>query len=385
MDKPDYRNSIVNLAVSLFRSRGCEPNGYEPLAGLDPLELAGRPVVVLIVDGLGDNFLQRYPDSFLCRHRRGRLSSVFPPTTASAMTSFFTGAAPQQHGITGWYTYFRELGTVATVLPFVPRYGGVDFSKAGIRPGRLIDAESQFSALAGPCHFALPDYLVDSVYSQALSGTACRHGYGSPEELFALLEKFAGRGGGNDLVIGYWPELDSLGHACGIESPEAADLFHKLDRCCRDSLPRLAAAGAAVIVCADHGLIDAPQERVINLEEHPRLAGTLTLPLCGEPRCAYCYVRSDRKEDFERYIAEELDFACELKRSREMILEGYFGLGHGSPRLEERVGEYALLMKDDYIIKDRLLSEENSPLVGVHGGLSADELYVPLILVPRNP
>ena len=60
----------------------------------------------------------------------------------------------------------------------------------------------------------------------------------------------------------------------------------------------------------------------------------LTLPLCGEPRCAYCYVRSDNGEAFEDYITRELSFACELKKSRDMILEGYFGLGQSVKQLE---------------------------------------------------
>jgi hypothetical protein len=380
MLKPDYRNSIVNLAASLFKARGCEPTGYAPLADLEALALAERPVVLLIVDGMGDNFLQRFPGSFLCSHRRGRLSSVFPPTTATAVTSFFTGVGPQQHGISGWYTYFRELGTVAAVLPFMPRYGGAGFAEAGISPAQLISSKSPLRDFTSPCHVALPRQLLDSAYSQALSGRADRYGYDDLPELFMLLEKLAARES-NGLVIGYWPHLDSLAHIHGISSPEVEGLFRELDRCCRESLPRLAAGGAAVIVCADHGLIDSSEERTINLEEHPRLAATLTLPLCGEPRCAYCYVRSDRREDFERYVAEELAFACELKKSSGLVEAGYFGLGPPAPELTERIGEYALLMRRDYIIKDRLLSEKNVQLVGVHGGLSADELYVPLIII----
>ncbi len=380
MLKPDYQNSIVNLAVSLYKAKGRKVPGYPPLAELDSLKLPGRTVVLLIIDGLGDNFLKKHPDSFLCRHRRGRLSSVFPPTTATAMTSFFTGVASQQHGITGWYTYFRELGTVATVLPFEPRFGGADFFQVGISPEQLIDARSQLSDLAGSCHVVLPGPLVDSVYSQSLSGSAGRHGYHDLAGLFGKLEELAARNS-NGLIVGYWPHLDSLAHEHGISSPAARELFLELDRCCSESLPRLAGGGTAVMVCADHGLIDSSPERIIDLEEHPRLAETLTLPLCGEPRCAYCYVRSDRREDFERYVAGELAFACELKKSREMIQEGYFGLGRCSPRLEERIGEYALLMREDYIIRDRLLSEKKSQLIGVHGGLSADELYVPLIII----
>jgi hypothetical protein len=39
-----------------------------------------------------------------------------------------------------------------------------------------------------------------------------------------------------------------------------------------------------------------------------------------------------------------------------------------------------LLMRDNYVIKDYLLGEHPFTQVGVHGGLSADELDVPLIV-----
>jgi hypothetical protein len=37
------------------------------------------------------------------------------------------------------------------------------------------------------------------------------------------------------------------------------------------------------------------------------------------------------------------------------------------------------MMKDNYVIKDRLLGEREHLLKGYHGGLGADELYVPLL------
>ena len=49
-------------------------------------------------------------------------------------------------------------------------------------------------------------------------------------------------------------------------------------------------------------------------------------------------------------------------------------------RLAERVGDYTLLMKDRYVIKDWLPGEGRFMHVGVHGGLTREELYVPLVV-----
>lgn len=383
MLQPDYSNSIVNLVSSIVRALGGEEaNDYGPLAGLKGLEASDRPLVLLIIDGLGDTFLQSFPDSFLCQHRKGRLSSVFPSTTASAITSFFTGVAPQQHAITGWHTYFKELGTVGTVLPFIPRYRGESFTKAGISPAHLVEHGTVINTLDVPCHVIMPRHLIDSDYSRTLSGRATRRGYDSLVEMFAYIENLS-VSHKNGLIVAYWAELDSLAHKHGIKSPEVTAHFLALDKGCRTTLPLAAKRGATVIVTADHGLIDASEEHTIYLADHPELAATLTLPLCGEPRCAYCYVRSDRRERFEGYIRENLATACELRKSSDLIKQGYFGQGIASPRLEERVGEYVLMMKGDYVIRDYLINEKRSHQAGVHGGFTEQELYVPLIVLEK--
>ena len=41
---------------------------------------------------------------------------MFPPTTAAAVTTLLTATAPQQHAVTGWFLYLRELGTVTAFL-----------------------------------------------------------------------------------------------------------------------------------------------------------------------------------------------------------------------------------------------------------------------------
>ena len=78
--------------------------------------------MLLIVDGLGDGFLQRRgAGGELARRRRGAITSVFPPTTAAAITTSYTGCTPLEHGLTGWYTYFGAAGCVAAALPFRSR------------------------------------------------------------------------------------------------------------------------------------------------------------------------------------------------------------------------------------------------------------------------
>mgnify|MGYP001767025662 CR=1 FL=1 len=126
---PDYSGgSIVNLLASVIRSRG----GHSPhadLKGLPAGDLKGaRKVVYLVIDGLGQQQLDRYLASrrraaFFAEHPHQTITTVFPATTAAAITTFSTGASPAEHGILGWHLHLHDLGMVSTILPATTRTG----------------------------------------------------------------------------------------------------------------------------------------------------------------------------------------------------------------------------------------------------------------------
>jgi predicted AlkP superfamily pyrophosphatase or phosphodiesterase len=181
-------------------------------------------------------------------------------------------------------------------------------------------------------------------------------------------------------VYAYWPDLDSLGHAEGIESAQAGSHLLDLDHGLADLADALSGTDTLLVVAADHGQIDTADVDRIDLDDHPDLAETLILPLCGESRMAYCYVRPDRVRQFERYVIENLEEVAELAPSRDLVEAGWFGPGVPHPRLSERIGDYALMMRGRHIIRDWLPQESRHVLIGVHGGVSEDEMLVPLVL-----
>lgn len=130
---------------------------------------------------------------------------------------------------------------------------------------------------------------------------------------------------------------------------------------------------------ADHGFIDSPTERVVSLDDHPQLAAMLTRPLCGERRVAYCYVAPEHRAAFETYVRHHLAQCTDLRASGDLIADGWFGPPPFHVKLASRVGDYTLLMKEDWTIKDWLPGEKRYSMLGVHGGVSVDEMRVPLI------
>jgi len=382
MGLPDYRGgSIVNLMASLQLGLGGREHAYAPLGLLPPDRVQSyRQVLLWVVDGLGLRYLRAHPQAAcLNQHLAGGVSSVFPPTTAAAITTFLTGDAPQQHGLTGWHMYFRELGSLLAVLPGRPRYGGVSLGAAGIDVRGLLNTQPFSERIETPAYTISPAHLADSDFSLAHLGAAQMVAYQDLDDLVDHCSELLRKPGAKYLYA-YWPELDSLGHRFGIWSELVRDHLLVLDRAFAALVDAIQGTDTLVVVCADHGQIDVPPEQRIDLADHPVLVECLALPLCGELRAAYCYLRPGHEQAFDDYVREHLVGIAESRPSAELLEAGWFGLGAPHPRLGDRIGDRVLLLDDDYLLKDWLPQERRFEVVGVHGGLSPDELQVPLVL-----
>ena len=383
MTIPDYQRSIVNLSASISTAMGGR-SPHVPLPELPVADLSpARHVVLLVVDGLGYHYLQAC-SGCLRDHLRVGLSSVFPSTTASAIPTFMTGLSPREHGLTGWHMYLRETGSIIATLPFRFRAGHQSATEAGLTPAGLYGLAPQTDHFDRPCHAVSPRFIIESDFNVALSGQAQRHGYGSLEEMFAIMEYLLRGTREQSFIHAYWPDLDSLSHTHGVASPQAAAVLEALDRRFEQFLARIRGTGTTVIVTADHGFIDTTPEDTIDLGDHPALRECLVLPLCGEPRVSYAYLRSGREADFLGYIDAHLGDRLDVHRSVDLVEHGWFGPGRSHPALASRIGDYTLIPKGRAILRDWLPGETRYTHVGVHGGLSEAEMYVPLVVARTN-
>lgn len=381
---PDYGGgSIVNLMASLSRALGAPSGAAAALRGDTgaAIEHASGSIVLLVVDGLGYRYLtQTHSGSVLRRSLRTPLTSVFPSTTAAAITSLLTGLPPSAHGLTGWHMYFDEADSIGAVLPFQVRGSDEPLGRRGLDPHGLFGYGCLFDRLPVPSHVVSPKRIVASTFNLAHSGSARRHGYGSLGEMLHHIEQCIRGAGKRSFVYAYWPELDSVSHEYGVESRQAAEAFRRIDEAFERLLGALSGCGATIVVTGDHGLIDAPVHCRVELDDHPALAAMLERPLCGERRVAYCYVRASMRKAFERYVGDCLAEQAALHDAASLMRDGWFGPGTPHPKLAARIGDYALVMRDRFTIKDWLPTERRYQQVGVHGGVSAEEMLVPLVV-----
>lgn len=382
MHFPEYTaGSLVNLMRSIGEAFAAPATVYSPLPQFPASELAGRRTVILLVlDGLGYDYVQQHGTLFKS-HCQSRLTSVFPSTTASSISTFLTGLAPQQHGLTGWFTYLKEVGAVTAVLPGQLRGSQERLATRNIDLGTLYGHTPIFDLLSVHSYIVSPGWIIDTDFNRSHSGRATSLAYENLDGMFDALQHLARDSSQQKYVYAYWPDFDRLSHQHGNSSEQVRAHYRQLEQGIERLLGNIQGTDTLLLVTADHGFIDTSEQQMITVNDHPRLHETLVLPLSGEPRVAYCYVAPHKVEQFCNYIEDNFAAQLECVASADLIAQGAFGLGAPHPLLHERVGHYTLLMKDNYIIKDWLAGERRFFNLGVHGGTSAREMYVPLIAI----
>lgn len=378
---PDYSGGgIVNLMQSLATACGSRQTAYPQLAALPADRLAeARHVVLLVIDGLGQKTLDTHlGGSNLQRHCIATLNSVFPSTTASAITTFMSGLAPAQHGLTGWHMHLEEIDQTLAILPLEPRCEPAKQLPQDLPP-RLFDYPTLFQQLDRECWVIAPQSIAGSPFNAWHSRGAKTMAYQTLPEMFAQLAELLTEAPVPRYIYVYYPELDTVSHRYGTDSEKAQETLAVFETAFGQFVVEVQGSDACLLVTADHGFIDSPPERVVSLTDHPQLTALLIRPLCGERRAAYCYVAPENRLAFEAYVRQHLAHCVDLRRSADLICDGWFGPPPFNVKLASRIGDYTLVMKENWTVKDWLPGEKRYRMLGVHGGVSADEMRVPLI------
>jgi len=386
MTLPDYKGgSIVNLMSSIAQSFGVKTK-YQYLKILHPNKIKNyKNIILMVIDGMGYEYLKKKKkeETILNEHLVGPITSVFPPTTASAICTFLTGVAPQQHAFTGWFMHLKEIGVVSTILPFSPRFGGLPFSTYDIEIEDMLDQKSFTSKIKAQNFSINHKKIVHSDFSKTMSKNSKSLPYGTLNGFFKQINKVINYSNRKKYIYAYWPEFDSLSHKHGVEHKKSEKHFKEIDKKLKSFIKNLKKTNTLLIITADHGFVNTPIERIIKLEDHPRMKECLTLPLCGEGRVAYCYVHPSKSKQFETYVRKNLNKYCNLFKSQELIDKNLFGFFEPNKKLFDRVGDYILIFKENYIIKDKIKRDKKKkkPHIGHHGGVSKEEMIVPLIVI----
>lgn len=376
---PSQTRGLPNLMAALAATFGAKANCVSPLPDL-PAELAtARTVILLVIDGMGEAQLARHlGDTLLGKCPRMVLDSVFPTTTATAVGTFLTGMAPVSHSLTGWHLWSEEIGETVAILPMRRRSSLAPVPEAEQWAERILNVLPFADRLPVAVTHVMPAWIAHSPFNQRMAGHVRHQPYGATPDLFTAVERAMASQDDRHFIYAYWPDFDTAAHDHGPDHATAVARLRGMVHEIESFVARQAGSDAVLLVTADHGFITAPVERQIDLADHPDLVECLARPLSGERRVAYAHIKPGRGEYFAEMMADRFGHALWVMPSASLIDGGWFGNGRRHDHFLSRIGDYTLILKDDWTILDTRPGDRQHPMLGMHGGVSEAEMRVPL-------
>jgi len=378
MQLPDYKGrSVVNLTSSIMHSFDVK-NLYLEAKLLSSKELkSSKNVILLLIDALGYEYLMKYfKNSYYTKNMRGKITSVFPSTTATVTSSFYTGLAPQQHAITGWNMFLKEINTEIMFLPFRTRLGKLDLKKTKFDWDDVLDIPLIDSKIKN-YNFVVPSRIIGRNY---INKDKNLYGFNTLKGMFSHLKKIVKTSKKRTFIHAYWDTVDTLTHIHGNKSKIVKDHVKEIEIELQKFVKSIEGTNTTLIIVSDHGQIDADKSKNLDFAKHPKLIEMLNAGVSGIGRVGYCYVKPSRVKDFEKYIKKHFSGLCELHKSEDLIKKGYFGLFKPHKKLIDRIGDYTIIMKGQGVIEYPRFSKKKH-FKANHGGLSDEEMLIPLIVI----
>lgn len=345
------------------------------LPGTDVLGLSeGQRYVVLLVDGLGWDLLHRHradvPYLGGLLSRGNRITSGVPSTTVTSLASLGTGLPPGQHGMAGYTCRVPETGEILNPLLWESAVAPLQFQPKPTYFERLCDAGVAVSSVA-PARFAGSGLTVAALRGPEFFGVPDER----DEDLRIELICNRSTAGSATVVYAYERELDHTGHALGCGTWQWLAHLHRIDDFCERLRERLD-DDVRLIVTADHGMLDVdPAKRLIIEDEPVLMAGVRDI--AGEGRLRQLYAPAKSVPGVAKRWRQLLGERAWVRTREEAIAEGWFG--PMDQAVAKRFGDVLVAMRTDWALMSQKWPGELS-LVGMHGSLTAAEMYVPLLV-----
>ena len=404
--------SVGNIGPTALRAMGAATFSgmLPPLKAelLGDLTEGVQRVVLLIVDALGweqlQRVLKRHPESFINRAtQEGKarllpLTTTFPSTTNSVLTTIWTARPPLQHGMLAFTMFLREWMMVAECISCstIHRPFGQVLMEYGFDPRHFLPVPSLGETLSVQGFLAYAaiyhQYTHTPLSEMHFRGTREVRGHVSAAEMWTnmrhLLEEHAGE---KFLLGGYWHAVDNLAHRYGpldeSGEMETITLDWMLERIFLEPMSRQAREGTLFLLTADHGQIDTPPKEAIYLDDHPALKEMLLMPPIGERRVPFFYVRAGQERAVRDYVEAHLADRFFFLTREELMESGLLGPGKPYVETPHRLGDLiGVALGGAYFERERPPEEEEEDeehtrrlLLGMHGGMTPQEMLVPLL------
>ncbi|MFZ4515732.1 MAG: alkaline phosphatase family protein [Acidimicrobiia bacterium] len=352
---PEYDERCVSrLVPSLL---GFDDRSWLPEPARNP-----RTVVLFILDGFGWELYERHRsalpniDGFV----GDPITTVVPSTTAAVLTSIATGVAPAAHGILGFR--MRMDDEILNTLRWT-----TDSGASAPDPLR-VQRFTPFLQREVPVITQAEHERTAFTEAHLRGSRFC--GWTSLPELVDLIVREAMNAG--PLVYAYYPKIDSAVHDAGLDSDVLMAELARVDEAIgvlRRALPE----DVAILISADHGGVHVGPD---GWRDSLNFDG-LVARQAGEGRFRYVFARDGAIDELAAVARAQYGDEAWVRTRDEAFAEGWFGPGD-TPSTRRRVGDVIIAPFADVAYLDPGWTRERR-LVGLHGSLTAAEMYVPCI------
>ena len=308
----------------------------------------------ILADGLGFLNLQS-TDSFLNEYLNNSVNTTFPSSTNVALTTIAMLKEPIDHGIFGYYMYDKI------------NYGLINALNWNVENKDLLQAKhfdsqsSVWSVFKENNIYASnfqPKNLINTPLSNYLYEEKSTVPYITQEDLLITLSDSLFLE--NKFNFIYYPNIDVSAHVFGVNSDEWHKEIKKFEELVK-KITELSNKKSYTVISADHGLTNIPKENRFHI------ANQEDIDIYGDQRAVY--INGSEKKIIETFsnIPGQLINRTEL------------GLLLPTPKnefIETLYPDFCFLVEDKNIIYPQHLKTE---LAGYHGGLSAEEIKIPII------
>ena len=372
----------VSLARSIWRICGIPQHVDDPVADRFR-KLIGESdhLVFVIADGYGMNFVNTLAeDSFSRTNLALENRAAFPSSTGPNLFSFARAKWPGQHGGIGWYVHLAELNERATLFPWVRTTDDVSLTDLGLIGEMVYPREPETLRFMRNSVNFIPSLFSDSVATGALHGSETVVGYEDlPGAIDRVVERVRTASEPTYSHI-FWPRVDNVSHEVGTGHPDTLREVNFVDA----ELGRLAQLlpdNATLVVTADHGHLDMPEQRKCVVEPDDLLTALLVDGPSGDERTLMFHVVDGQEkrfaEDFQRRFGEHFL----LLSAADVLVAELLGPDGVSDFTLSRLGTFTAIARHDAGMKFRRGADGTGlTLKAQHGGLTPAEMLVPVII-----
>lgn len=325
------------------------------------------------------------------------ITSFFLPTTTSVIPFLMTGLLPEESGLYEWWQYEHHVDEV--IVPFKTIYkeedtgerfpidGNVDFGEIFSKSKfhKLLKNNGVDTFVYLDPSYTSPFNTISSTYANIVETRRFT------EQRVKTVENIKDNYKGETFHYLYDPNIDAVQHYNGVYCKNsfaiAQNLLFEIYQLIND-IEQEGLKEVQVLITADHGLISTDYKNILHLEKKIELEKYLkrnskgrVIGIGGGIRTCILHVKEEFLDEFVKKASKACEGYGKVFTLDDIYREGLFNKEIVCENFKKNMGNVLIAAYDNMgIWYDEELSRK---FKASHGGLSYDELHVPLMSYGR--